>query len=244
MVMESIKIWAHRGASAYAPENTMEAFKLAVEMGADGIELDVHLSKDGELIVAHDEKVDRICEGSGRIMDMTAAQLKSLRVSKPMLGFEDARIPTLREVMALLSPTRMWLNIELKTNVYAYEGIEQKCIDLAREYGMEKRVLFSSFNHHSLLRVKAIDPSFLCGILYDNIMVRPWDYAKALGFDALHPHFSELKVPGEIEDSHQAGIMINAWTLNSEEELKNVAATALDGIITDYPDRALRLLGR
>lgn len=240
--MEQIKIWAHRGASGYAPENTLEAFALAISQGAHGVELDVHLSREGEVIVAHDETVNRVTDGSGRIADKTVAELKALRVCKPLPGFDEARIPTLREVLALCAPTGLWINIELKTNVNMYEGIEQKCIDLAREHGMADRILFSSFNHHSLLRVKQIDPSFPCGILYANIMVRPWAYAKALGFDALHPLYAELAIPGEVEESHKAGIRINTWTVNSEEDLQRVAAVGPDGIITNYPDLALRIV--
>lgn len=239
-----MKIWAHRGASGYAPENTLEAFKLAIEQGADGIELDVHLSRDGEVVVAHDETVDRVSNGTGNICDKTVAELKTLYFNKTMPAFESARIPTLSEVFTLIKATGLWINIELKTNRYAYEGIEKKCIDLANAFGLSDRILFSSFNHHSLLRVKQIDAAFPCGILYDNIMIRPWDYAAGFSFDALHPHFLELTIPGEVAESHAAGIQINTWTVNEEEHLRQVAAAGPDGIITNFPDRALRIIGR
>jgi glycerophosphoryl diester phosphodiesterase len=235
-------IWAHRGASGYAPENTLEAFQTAIEQDADGIELDVHLSRDGEVMVAHDETVDRVSDGTGRIADMTVAELKKLVFSKTMPAFKEARIPTLREVFALMQPTRLSVNIELKTNVFAYEGIEGKCIALIREYGLQDRVIFSSFNHHSLLNVKRIDAKLPCGILYAGIMVRPWEYARALGFDALHPHYSELAVPREVADSHACGIRVNVWTVNEEERLAQVIAKHPDGIITNFPDRARRML--
>ncbi len=242
--MSDIMIWAHRGASGDAPENTMAAFELAVEQGAHGIELDVHLSRDGQVVVAHDERVDRVSDGTGAIAAMTLEQLRALNFSKVIPGFRETKIPTLLEVFRRMADTNLWVNVELKTNIEAYPGIEEKCIRLARETGMEKRLLFSSFNHHSLLRIKRIDPSIPCGILYDNIMVRPWEYAKVLGFEALHPHYFELRVPGEVEESRVAGIRINTWTVNEESDLREVAARGPHGIITNYPRRALEVIGR
>ncbi len=240
----AIQIWAHRGASGYAPENTLEAFQVAIDQGADGIELDVHLTRDGQVVVAHDETIDRVSDGTGTIGEMTLEALRKFHFGKAFSQYASVRIPTLAEVLALLAPTGMTLNIELKTTHYEYPGIEQKCIDLVHAAGMTDRVWYSSFNHHSLLRVKAIDASLPCGILYDCTMVRPWDYAKAAGFDALHPHFSELRIPGEAADSHAAGIRIHAWTVNTQEHLALVAQTGIDALITNYPDRALVAVGR
>lgn len=105
-------IFAHRGASAYAPENTLEAFQLAVDQGAHGVELDVHLCRSGEIVVAHDETVDRVSDGTGRILDMTLQELKALHFNKTHPEFPDARIPTLEEVFQLLAPTGLEINIE------------------------------------------------------------------------------------------------------------------------------------
>ena len=113
--MNPCKVFAHRGASHYAPENTLPAFALAAAQGADGIELDVHLSKDGELVVIHDEELDRTTDGTGLVRDHTLAQLQALCADNHMPGFADARIPTLREVLALVRPTPLLVNIELKT---------------------------------------------------------------------------------------------------------------------------------
>ena len=104
------QVWAHRGASAYAPENTLEAFRLAAEMGADGVELDVQLSRDGELVVAHDETIDRVSNGTGYIKDYTLAQLKKLSFNRLFPDFKDARIPTLKEVYELLKPAGLTVN--------------------------------------------------------------------------------------------------------------------------------------
>lgn len=238
----STKVWAHRGASGYRPENTLDAFALAIEMGADGIELDVQLSADGEVVVIHDETVDRVTEGKGRVAELTLRSLKGLNAAHTYPDSDIVRIPTLREVFALLRPTGMTINVELKNSREPYPGLEEQCIAQAREMGVAERVWFSSFQHHSLVRLKNLAQEFPCGLLYEATMVRPWQYAKALGMDALHPHYTELSVLGEVEESHRQGIRIHTWTVNHEQQMRSVVATGVDAIITNYPDRALRLI--
>lgn len=235
------KIFAHRGASGYAPENTLDAFSLAAKQGADGVELDVHLTRDGEVVVAHDETIDRCSNGTGRITDMTLEELRRFTFNKPFPAHANARIPTLREVYELLKPTGLEVNVELKNGVIDYPNLEARCIEIARDMGMTERVLYSSFNHYSLLRVKAIDPSLPCGLLYGCMLVRPWAYAKSLGMDALHPHFAELQVEGECEAAHALGLLVNPWTVNEEAHLRFVLGAGADIVITNYPDRALRV---
>ena len=135
-------VLAHRGASGHAPENTLEAFRLAMEMGADGFELDVHVSKDGELIVIHDENVKRTTNGEGFIKDMTLAELKELDACKGMEAYRGAKIPTLAEVYELVKDTNHIVNVEIKTDNYFYPEIEEKCLALTKEMGMEDRVIF------------------------------------------------------------------------------------------------------
>ena len=108
--------------------------------------------------------------------------------------------------------------------------------------GITDRIYYSSFNHYSLLHVKEIDKSLPCGILYDATLIKPWEYAKKLGVDAIHPHFSELQIPGEPEATHAAGLEINTWTVNDEKDIINTIKWGADRIITNYPDRALALL--
>ena len=236
------KVYAHRGASGYAPENTLEAFELAVRQGAHGVELDVHLSKDGEVVVAHDETIDRVANGSGIIQEMTLAELKKYRFNKTVPSYEKATIPTLREVYELLGPAGLSVNVELKNNAYAYEGMEEKCIALAAEMGMTDRVLYSSFNHYSLLHVKELDASLPCGLLYSATMVRPWEYARSLGMDAIHPHYAQLLVPNLVHDAHENNVLVNPWTVDEASHLRLVFKTGADIIITNYPDRALEIL--
>ena len=237
-------VWAHRGASGYAPENTLEAFALADKMKADGIELDVHLSKDGEIIVTHDENVQRVtCGVDAMVKDLTLAELKKLDVYNGVEGYRNVRIPTLPEVLDFLKTNNLYLNIELKTGIVLYDGIEQKTIDAVRAAGLQDRVIYSSFNHYSLLKVRRLDPNAVCGLLYDAMLYQPWDYARQLGVQALHPHFSEPTfVTGEVEAAHRLGLSVNVWTVNEEADLRRMAEMNCDGIISNYPDVALRVL--
>ena len=232
-------VYGHRGASGYAPENTLEAFELAAQQGAHGVELDVHLSRDGELVVAHDETIERVSDGTGRLCDHSLSELKRLRFNKTHPEYQNARIPTLGEVFELLAPTGLKVNVELKNSLIDYPDLEARCVELAARTGMTERVLYSSFNHHSLLRLKAIDPSIPCGILYECTMVKPWEYAHALGMNALHPHFSELLIPGECDSAHALGLEVNPWTVNEEADILMACRAGADRLITNYPDRAL-----
>ena len=236
-------IFAHRGASAYAPENTLEAFDLAAKMGAHGVELDVHICKSGELVVAHDETIERVSDGEGAIRDMTLSELKALHFNRVHPEYKDARIPTLQEVFQLLKPTGLRVNTELKNSYIDYPDLEKRVIELAAKESMLDRVLFSSFSHRSMLRVKAIDPKLPCGLLYEASMITPWAYAVALGEDAIHPHFSEVLLPGgECTLAHKAGIAVNPWTVNSREDLEAVLREGADILITNYPDVGLECL--
>lgn len=236
-------ILAHRGASAYAPENTLEAFDLAAKMGAHGIELDVHLCKSGEIVVAHDETVERVSDGEGFIRDLTLSELKAMHFNRLHPEYAAARIPTLQEVFQLIRPTGMKINVELKNSQIEYTDLERKVIELAAREGMLDRLIFSSFNHYSMMRVKELDPGLYCGLLYDAAMVRPWAYAVALGADALHPYFRNMLLPGEsCEKAHRAGIQVNPWTVNTEADIRAILQTGADYVITNYPDIALACL--
>lgn len=233
-------IYGHRGASGYAPENTLPSFRLAMEMGADGFELDVHLSKDGHLVVIHDESVDRTTNGTGLVRDLTLAELKALDASNGMPAYAGTKIPTLSEVYDLIRDTHHVVNVEIKSDQNFYPQIEEKCLALAKEKGVEDRILYSSFNHHALLRIQALDPNAKLGILFADILVRPWEYAKSLHVDFLHPARMNLYVPGFAEGTREAGLGINLWTVNDEETMLECLKCDA-GIITNYPDIAVTL---
>ena len=236
------KIWGHRGASGYAPENTLSAFRLAAQMGAYGIELDVHFSKDRQVVVTHDDNVERVTNHKGNICDMTLEQLKKLDFSNHMAAFAGETIPTLEEVLQLVEPTAMHINIELKTNHQTPIGLEEAVQALVEKYNMQERILYSSFNHQSLQKIKEIAPHMPCGVLYSCKLVAPWTYAKMLGFEAVHPYFPALSLPDFHKQCKENDIMINVWTVNTKEDIEAMLDFGVDGIITNYPDVALALL--
>ncbi len=238
------KVWAHRGASAYAPENTMAAFKLAVEMGADGIELDVHESKDGKLMVIHDETVDRTSNGTGRVVDMSCQELKSLDFSNGFEQYRGARIPTLKEVYGYIRNTNLTVNVEIKCDEVIYWGIWEKLIDMEREMGMQGRVLYSSFNHYVLRELQNTDANAPTGLLYMQPLLDPWAYAQYCGAQAIHPYYRNvLECPGLLEGCRRANIDINAWTVNEAEAIRQLAQEDINAVITNMPDLARRIIG-
>jgi len=233
-------IYGHRGASGYAPENTLEAFRLSMDMGAEGFELDVHMSRDGELVVIHDETVDRTTDGTGLVRELTLKQLKALDASNGMAAYRGAKIPTLEEVFALVQNTNHVVNVEIKTDDWFYPGIEEKCLALAAKMGVEDRILYSSFNHHTLMKLRRLKPDAKLGMLFGDIMVEPWVYAQPLNVDYLHPMKMNIYVPGFPEGAAASGLGVNMWTINDEQTMRRCLETGA-GIITNYPDVAVAL---
>jgi len=233
-------IHAHRGASACRPENTLEAFATAIEQGADAIELDVHLTKDGEIVVAHDAWLERVSNGTGYINDHTLEELKSLDFGKQVSNGPVCRIPTLSEVFSLVKPSGHFVNVELKTTERQYPDLPAKLLALAGEYAMGERVIYSSFNHYSLKEIKTRDPKARIGLLYELAMVDPWVYANYLGADAIHPHYFVIAaLPETVERCHEHGVEINVWTVDEPDAVKLMLKCAVDGIITNKPETAV-----
>jgi glycerophosphoryl diester phosphodiesterase len=238
------QVFAHRGASEKAPENTLAAFELAAEMGADGIELDVHLSRDGRLMVLHDDTVDRTSSGTGTVHDMLCDELRALDVSMGIQGFSGARIPTLDEVYALIKKTGMTVNVELKENCYENGFLViPKALELAEQYGLVGRVFYSSFNHYLLREMKQSAKAVQTAVLYDAAMVDVWDYTQKVPADAIHPYFQVLQDRQLVPQCHARGIAVRPWTVDREEELTQMFAAGVDTVITNRPDLALQLRG-
>ncbi len=166
-----MKIWAHRGCSQNYPENTITSFEKAVNIpGLTGIELDIQLSSDGELMVIHDERVDRTTDGIGNVRDMSLSELRSLHIYNGSDAAE--KIPTMREVMDLLKPALQKgfrLNIEIKTGVYPYPGIEEKIVDLVKKYDVAEAIVYSSFYAESLVRLQQLVPDAEIGMLDSKV---------------------------------------------------------------------------
>lgn len=234
--------YAHRGFSGKYPENTMLAFEKALEAGCEGIEMDVHLTKDGEVVIVHDEKIDRTSDQKGLVKDMTYEELCKADFSykyKGQVPFQ--KIPTLREYFELVKDEEIVTNIELKTGVFEYPGIEKKVYDLIKEYHLEEKVAISSFNHYSVMRMKELDPSLYCGFLTESWIINAGAYVRSCKVEALHPLFRMLneEVTKELKEN---GCEINTWTVNTEEDIEKMINIEVNGIISNYPDKVNRIL--
>jgi len=231
-------IFAHRGAAGTHPENTMAAFLEAERAGADGIELDVQLTKDGEIIVIHDETVDRTTDGSGWVRDMVYRDLRKLNAAAKWNGrYGHCPIPHLEEVLAWLEPTRLFVNIELKNNLIAYETLEQKTIALVRRYGLEKRTILSSFNHNSMRFCRTAAPEIETALLYMEPLYDPWTYVRVMKADGVHPYHRTVTA-AFVADAHCRGLAVRPFTINKPEAMKAMFAYGVDAIFTDDPRRA------
>lgn len=232
-------IWAHRGVSGHAPENTLPAFDLAARMGCDGVELDVQMTRDGELIVVHDERIDRVSDGQGFVRDFTWKELRKYNFNLSFPAYGKLMAPSLEEVYGLLKDTDLSINLELKNSVYFYEGMEEKVLELAHRMGMEKRILYSSFNHYSMKRVKELEPEADIAFLYADGFLDMAGYAKKNRGYAIHPAFRNLGYPALLEDCRREGIRVHVWTVDEEADLRSAAELLVDAVITNYPERAI-----
>lgn len=232
------KIFAHRGASQYAPENTLEAFVLAHKQGADGIELDVQLSKDGEIMVIHDETIDRVSNGKGAVRDYTLEELRKFSYDNQMEGYEGVRIPTLREVLELIKPWEMTVNIELKTGICWYPQIEEKVVRLVQEEKMEDKVIYSSFNHYSISRVQQLASEARTAYLYSDVILDVEAYARKHGVQGLHPALYHVKMADFLKRYLESGLDVRVWTVNEEEDMEQLIQAQVTAVITNKPDTA------
>ncbi|KIL42772.1 glycerophosphodiester phosphodiesterase [Jeotgalibacillus alimentarius] len=235
--------YAHRGASTMCPENTMAAFRQALREKADGIEVDVQLSKDGEAVVIHDETVDRTTNGTGAVKDMTVLELKQLDAgSWYNQACAGETLPLLEEVLKWIGRTELKLNIELKTDREPYPGIEQVVIDAVRRHELADRVVLSSFNLETLRRVRDISSSVSIAVLvWDNIdgIVK---CARHLGADAIHARPGFMHTAESLR-AEAAGLPIRLYTVNEPEDLKGISLQFVDGVFTDSPARLRGKLG-
>lgn len=236
------KNFAHRGFSGKYPENTMLAFKKAIEAGADGIELDVQLTKDGEIVIIHDETIDRTTDGKGLVADYTYEELCRFDASfiyRGQIGFN--KIPTLREYLEFVKDKNIITNIELKTGIFEYLGIEEKVWELIQEYKVEDKVIISSFNHYSVLHMKKLAPDLKYGLLSESWLINAGKYTHDLGIQCYHPiHYnltSEI-----INEIKKYGIEINTYTVNKEKDIRYLIEKGIDIIIGNFPDLAGKII--
>jgi len=231
-----VEICAHRGASGNAPENTLQAFALAIAGNADSIELDAHLTSDGIAVISHDGNLGRCCEGgSGHISQKTLAELYELNfcAEYPELGY--CKIPTFEEVLQLIKPTTLKINAEIKGG----DGIEKELARLVREYDMVDRVYYSSFSLEALVRIKQEEPRCQAGYLVGGAPEDIISICTENGFGALHCHFGAITAdPALVERCHTAGIILRPWTVDDEADIKAMLNAGVDAIITNFPVKA------
>ncbi len=235
-------VYAHRGASGHAPENTMAAFKMAVELGCDGIECDVQMTKDGRLVICHDETLHRTTKAKGFIKDLNYDEIKALDAGSWFDNkFSSERIPQLSELLKLVRDTGLLLNIEIKSGIVQYPGIEQKVMAEVAAFGLQEKVIISSFNHYAIKECKYINPSIKTGALYMEGLFEPWNYMKSLGCECAHPFYMALK-PEVSKELKARGHIINVFTVDDPNISLELVEMGVDGIITNYPDRILKAL--
>jgi len=238
-----MKIWAHRGCSQRYPENTLLSFeKAAAIKGLTGIELDVQLTKDGELVVIHDERVDRTTEGIGYVKNYTLAEIKRLHI------YADSNptqyIPTMEEVIGLLDRRLregLKLNIELKTSIYSYPGIEEKIVELVHKRGVEKAVVYSSFYANSLAKLRKLDADAEIGMLDTKASDCLWKVKGGCGATALHPFWKGIDLTKE----ELEGYTVRAWLsghlypekpTGTRLDLKSIEERGITDIILNEPE--------
>lgn len=235
-----MKIFAHRGASGDYPENTMLAFKKALRIGIDGMELDVHKSKDGQLIVVHDEDIQRTFKGKGLIKDYTLEELKSFKCRKfEFINNEECKICTLREVIELIKDEDIILNIEAKTDEIHYD-LEEDVLKLINEYELKDKILISSFYHKTIKNFKNLDENIKYGALYeckkdydteDNVV----EHARKIGVYSIN--MSRNLVTKEIvKMAHDNGLKVFIYTVNSPIVMRTMIDYNVDGVFTDFPE--------
>jgi len=238
-------IFAHRGASAHAPENTLAAFELALAQGAEGIELDAKLSADGHVVVIHDATVDRTTDGHGRVKDMSLADLRSLGAGLFFAEkYRGEKVPTLEEVFEALGK-RMFINVELTNyNTPGDHLVESVCM-LVKKFELQKRVLFSSFFASNLSKARGLLPEVPRGLLAFNGLLGAW--ARSFGFafgryQALHPNLKDV-TPQQVQRVHRLERRVHVWTVNATEDMRRLFDWGVDAIFTDDPQLAVQVRG-
>jgi glycerophosphoryl diester phosphodiesterase len=228
---------AHRGASSYAPENTFAAFDLAIEMGARHLELDVHFSSDGHLVVIHDDTVDRTTDGSGPVTSRSLAALTALDAGAWFdPRFKGERIPTLGAVLE-----RYWgahLHVELKGHS---AGLAQRAVDMIRSSGIATNVTITSFQKAKLEETRAYAPELPTGWLVGEVSDAVVAQARAMGLTQLCPRAGAV-TPELVSRLHAEGLVVRAWGVATEDLMRQVVTAGADGMTVNFPDKLLAYL--
>ncbi|MBN1537869.1 MAG: hypothetical protein JW908_14115 [Anaerolineales bacterium] len=239
-------IFAHRGSSAHAPENTLASFNLAIQQGADAIELDTMLCADNQPVVIHDEKLDRITGISKFVKQLTLEELKTLDAGKYFKpSFEGERIPSLKEVFEVCGK-KIFINIELKNLSTPTDNLPQIVAALVHQFELENFIMFSSFNPLALIRIQKLLPNTPVGLLADSGLngywARSW-IGRFIKYNALHPWLGDVSVK-LVEEAHRRGKRIHVYTVNNPLDMSRMASLDVDGFFSDDPLLALQTLNR
>jgi len=246
MTLESLPqpiIFAHRGASAHAPENTLASFELALEQQADGIELDVKLSADEKVVVHHDPTLERTTDGAGRIQKFTLAELKKLDAGSSFSEkYRGEKIPSLDEVFEVVGK-RTFINVELTNYKTPHDHLVESVCILIKKHNVQKRVLFSSFLASNLSKAGSYLPDVPRGLLTLPRLLGTW--ARSFGFSfgkyqALHPFVKDV-TQQEVARVHRLNRRVHVWTVNEERDMRRLFSWGVDGIFTDDPQLARRV---
>ncbi len=245
------KIIAHRGSNKVAPQNTLPAFRCAINENADGFETDVHVTKDGKLVICHNYTIDATSDGRGNITDYTLGELKKFDFGSYFSAeYKGTPLPTVDEFLELVGPTDAEIiNIELKSPKRRENGMVEKTLDAVKAHGLLDRCLISSFDPRILKEVKQLDPRCKTGFLYPTLQAsacrfvsNPFPIAKRIGADYIHP-MSVVVHPPLVRIAHKLGLGVNVWTVDDKKTVRSLAAMGVDGIITNCPGKVRGYLG-
>lgn len=233
-------VGAHRGASSLAPENTLAAFQLALDLGAPALELDVQLSSDGEIVVIHDQILDRTTNGTGLVHEHTIKELRTLDAGEWFAGqFHGERIPLLDEVLTL-AKGRTLLNIELKHGPIFYENLEARVASVVRSHGMENDALLMSFDHIAVQRAKSVASDIRTCIVYAARLLNPVIYAKEIGADGINQPWYWL-TRDVVESCHDNGLIVHASLIDDVQEWELAQTLGVDMVDTNNLQEILKM---
>lgn len=233
---------AHRGDPLAKPQNTRAAFVSAMQYDIGMIETDVNMTKDGVLVIIHDQKVDNTSNGKGKVFDHTLSELKELDFGSWMgEAFGGERILTLEEFIELTKDKVPSLDIEIKNGPLHYPDIEEKVISIVKKYDILDKVIICSFDHFALRKVKEIEPKIFTAVLYHGGLIDEITPAKNANADAIHPEYT-LVTKETIRAANDAGLFVNVWTVDDEADMRAMIDIGVNGIITNFPEKAARII--
>ncbi|POQ99017.1 hypothetical protein AU468_11565 [Alkalispirochaeta sphaeroplastigenens] len=232
-------VFAHRGASRNAPENSLVAFQTALDQGARAIELDVQMTRDRELVVCHDLTLDRTTDQKRFIKDLTLEEVRAADCGSWFhQDFSGQTVPTLQEVFRLVPPSVL-INVEVKNHPCHQGIIEESLLELVAREGRQESVLYSSFDHLVLQRLHRLDPDAPIGALFYANILEPWRYLESQGIAPFSLHWAEEYVSRElVQGAQERGVKVFAYTVNQADRARELAGLGLDGIFSDLPGEA------